>query len=76
MAVEQHAKLVDAVLDVMLGEDVMLVLHAAGMAEHFVQRQNRVVRGMIGVMAGRAVDDLRRRRAPSDNRRSRSTRYA
>ena len=58
VAVEQHAELVDAVEDLGLAEDVMLRLHFAGAAEQFVQRQHRVVAGVIGVMAGRPVDRL------------------
>ena len=57
MAVEEHAELVDAVDDLVLVEDVVLVLHLAGAAEHLVQRQHRVVRRVVGVVAGRPVDD-------------------
>ena len=58
MAVEQHAEFVDAVLDLVLVEDVPFRLHLAGGAEDLVQRQHRVVGGVVGVMAGRAVHHL------------------
>ena len=58
MAVEQHAELVDAVVDLVLVQDVPARLHLAGGAEHLVQRQHRVVGRMIGVVAGRPVDHL------------------
>ena len=41
--------------DLVLGEDVMGGLGAAGAAEQFVQREHGVVGRMIGVVAGRAV---------------------
>ena len=55
MAVEQHAELVDAVDDLVLVEDMQFRLPLAACAEHLVQRQHRVVGGVIGVVAGRAV---------------------
>ncbi len=58
MAVEQHAELVDAVGDLMFIQDVHLRLARAGLAEHLVQRQHRVIAGVIGVMAGRPVSGL------------------
>ena len=58
VAVEQHAEFVDAVDDLRFAEDVMLRLHLSGAAEQFVQRQHGVVAGVVGVMAGRAIDRL------------------
>ncbi len=58
MAEQQHAEFVDAVDDLMLVQDVILLLHLAAGAEHFMQRQHRVVGGVIGVMAGRTIDRL------------------
>ena len=58
VAVDQHAELVDAVDDLVLIQDVPLRLHLALRAEHLVQRQHRVVGGMIGVVAGRPIDHL------------------
>src|SRR3979411_56992 len=52
VAIEQHAELVDAVGDLVLVENDMLVLHHAGAAEQLMQRQHRVVAGVIGVGAG------------------------
>ena len=62
MAVEENAELVDAVDDLVLVEDVVLRPDLAGLPEHFVERQHGVVRRVVGVVAGRPVDDLDRRR--------------
>ena len=58
MAIEKHAEFVDAVDDLVLGEDVEACPAAARIAEHLVQRQHGIVAGMIGVVAGRPVDHL------------------
>ena len=58
MAVEQHAKLVDAVDDLVLVQDVDFALPLARAAEHLVQRQHGVVARMIGVVTRRPVGRL------------------
>ncbi len=58
MAVEQHAEFVDAVLQLVLVENVVNRLRRAAVAEHFVQRENGVVGRMVGIVAGRAEGDF------------------
>ena len=58
MAVEQHAELVGAVDQLVLVEDVLLGLRLSAGPEHLVQRQHRIVAGVVGVVAGRAVRHL------------------
>ncbi len=58
VAVEQDAELVDAVGDLVLVQNVDGRLPLAGLAEQLMQRQHRVVAGVVGVVTGRAVDGL------------------
>ena len=58
MPIEQHAELIDAVHDVGLGQDVRGLLRLPLGPGHLVQREHRVVAGVIGVVAGRPVRHL------------------
>jgi len=55
MAVEQHAASSSMPSRFRSHPECAIRLHLAGGAEDLVQRQHRVVGGVIGVMAGRAV---------------------
>ena len=73
MAIEKHAEFVDSVDDLTLVENVPSLLQLPLRAGHFVQRQHGVIGRMIGIMAGRPIDDLAELAQGEDNRRSRST---
>ena len=56
MAIEQNAKLVTPVDDFLLVENFPVRLPLAFLAEHFMQGQHGIIAGMIGIMAGGAID--------------------
>src|SRR5262249_25591258 len=54
--VQKHAELIDSVGDLMLVENVHIFLRGARPPEHLVHGEHRIVAGVIGVVASRAIE--------------------